>query len=141
MQGNNQETIPQIRHSIVMNAPIQKVWGAVSTSEGIAAWFMPNTLQPVLGSEFTITDQNFGTSDCKVIELDPPTLFSFTWGKDWTITFELHELDGKTEFTVIHAGWDAEKVTEFGMPHTMVRGIMDKGWESLVQKLAKFIEA
>jgi hypothetical protein len=31
MQRNNQGTLPNIRHTVILNAPIQKVWEAVST--------------------------------------------------------------------------------------------------------------
>jgi uncharacterized protein YndB with AHSA1/START domain len=48
----SQETLQDIRQTMVYNAPIQKVWDAVATSEGLAAWFMPNDLQPIEGHEF-----------------------------------------------------------------------------------------
>lgn len=97
--------LPDIRHTMVFQAPIQKVWEAVSTSEGLAAWFMPNDLQPMVGHEFHLNAGPFGMSPCKVIEVDPPHRLSFRWGKDWTVTFELKELNkGQTEFTLIHSG-------------------------------------
>ncbi|MBB5322950.1 uncharacterized protein YndB with AHSA1/START domain [Anoxybacillus tepidamans] len=37
-----QPTLPDIRQTVVFRALIQKVWQAVATSEGLAAWFMPN---------------------------------------------------------------------------------------------------
>ncbi|SFJ30452.1 SRPBCC family protein [Thermoflavimicrobium dichotomicum] len=142
MQGNNQDTLSAIRQTIVFNAPIQKVWEAVSTSEGLAAWFMPNDFQPVVGHEFHLNAGQFGMSPCKVTEVDPPNRLSFNWGKDWTITFELKELDGgKTEFTLIHSGWDANKVTEFGESHSVVRDRMNQGWTVLLKSLGKYVEA
>lgn len=45
---NTQGTLPDIRQTLVLNAPIQKVWDAVATSEGIAAWFMPNDFRAQL---------------------------------------------------------------------------------------------
>ncbi|NGQ95282.1 SRPBCC domain-containing protein [Brevibacillus sp. SYP-B805] len=140
MENNNHSTLPDIRRTLVMNAPIQKVWQAVATSEGIAAWFMPNDFQPVVGHEFHLNAGPFGMSPCKVTEIDPPHRLSFRWGKDWTITFELKELDGKTEFTLIHSGWDADKVTEFGEAHTIVRDRMDQGWSGIVNKLGSYVE-
>ncbi|KAF0993832.1 SRPBCC domain-containing protein [Geobacillus sp. TFV-3] len=135
-------TLPEIRKTIVLNAPIEKVWKAVTTSEGIATWWMPNTFEPILGHQFVLHAGPFGDSPCKVTELDPPNLLGFDWGKDWHLTFVLKALeDGKTEFTLIHSGWDAEKTTEFGQPHTVVRKIMDDGWENIVnQKLPAYIE-
>ncbi|MCV5062958.1 SRPBCC domain-containing protein, partial [Escherichia coli] len=37
-----QNTLNDIKQTIVFNASIQKVWSVVSTAEGIASWFMPN---------------------------------------------------------------------------------------------------
>lgn len=142
--GNDHQnnTLPDIRQTLVLNAPIAKVWAAVATSDGIAAWFMPNNFQPEVGFEFQLNSGPFGMSPCRVTELDPPHRLSFTWGKDWTLTFELREQDGdRTEFTLIHAGWDESKVTEFGQTHAMVRERMGQGWVGIVQALAKHVEA
>ncbi|WP_239626904.1 SRPBCC domain-containing protein [Paenibacillus sp. H1-7] len=133
-------TVPDIRQTVTLNAPIQKVWSAVATADGIGAWFMPNNFEPVLGYEFHLKAGPFGDSPCKVTELDPPTRLSFTWGKDWTLTFELTELEGKTEFTLIHSGWDIDKVTEFGETHQVVHERMSNGWIGIVQKLRTIIE-
>lgn len=134
--------LPHIRHTIVFQAPIQKVWKAVSTSEGLAAWFMPNDLQLVAGHEFHLNAGPFGMSPCKVIEVDPPHRLSFRWGKDWTVTFVLKEPNKQqTEFTLIHSGWDANQVTEFGESHTIVRDRMDQGWAKLCQSLGAYVEA
>ena len=141
MEKPHQEHLPDIRQTQVLNAPIAKVWDAVATSEGIAAWFMPNNFQPFVGCEFHLEAGPFGQSPCRVTELDPPNRLSFSWGKDWSLTFELVERDGGTEFTLIHSGWDADKVTEFGQPHTEVRGNMDHGWSGLMAKLRRFVEA
>ncbi|UOE74858.1 SRPBCC family protein [Parageobacillus thermoglucosidasius] len=133
--------LPQICHTIVFQAPIQKVWKAVSTSEGLAAWFMPNDLQLVVGYEFHVNAGPFGMSPCKVIEVEPPHRLSFRWGKDWTVTFVLKELNKQqTEFTLIHSGWEANKVTEFGESHTIVRNRMDQGWAKLCQSLGAYVE-
>ena len=45
------QTLTEIRKTIVLNASIDKVWKSVATSEGIAAWWMPNTFEPILGHE------------------------------------------------------------------------------------------
>lgn len=141
MSENHQETLPDIRQTLVLNAPIQKVWEAVSTSAGIEAWFMPNDFRPVLGQEFTLRSP-YGDSPCKVTELDPPNRLSFAWGKDWQVTFTLKDLEGKTEFTLVHSGWSAETKTEVGESHTVVRDRMEDGWGSAVlPRLRKYVEA
>ncbi|WP_050183600.1 SRPBCC family protein [Domibacillus robiginosus] len=137
------ETLPEIRKTVVLNAQIEKVWRAISTSEGIAAWWMPNTFKPIVGHEFILHTGRFGDSPCKVTELDPLNRVGFDWGKDWHLTFELKKLeDNKTEFILIHSGWDPEKVTEFGQSHSVIREIMDGGWEKIVKEmLLKNVEA
>lgn len=141
MTHDMQGTLPPIKRTMVFQAPILKVWEAVATSEGIAAWFMPNDFMPVEGHEFHLNAGQFGMSPCKVTEVDPPNRVSFNWGKDWTITFELKEQGDQTEFTLTHDGWSADKVTEFGAPHAPIRDNMNQGWEKLVQTLGKYVEA
>ncbi|RNB84049.1 SRPBCC domain-containing protein [Brevibacillus nitrificans] len=132
--------IPDIVHTLVLNAPIQKVWEAVSTAEGIAAWFMPNNFQAIEGHTFTIFSP-FGDSPCVVKELDPPHRLVFSWGKDWVATFSLKELGDKTEFTLIHSGWTAGTVTEMGDTHDVIRERMNQGWDSSVlPKLRAYVE-
>ncbi|SFS44284.1 SRPBCC family protein [Marininema halotolerans] len=140
MMEESKESLPEIRKSLLLNAPIQQVWEAVATAEGIAAWFMPNDFQPVMGYQFHLNAGPFGNSPCHVTELEPPHRLSFRWGKDWTITFLLEEQEAGTKFTLIHAGWNMDEVTEFGETHRVVRDRMDQGWDKLVKKLAEMVE-
>jgi uncharacterized protein YndB with AHSA1/START domain len=140
MDNNSQQTMPDIRLTNIFNAPIRKVWDAVATSEGLAAWFMPNDFEPVAGHEFHLNAGPFGMAPCKVTEIDPPNRISFQWTKDWTIMIELTDLEGKTECTLIHSGWDADKITEFGLSHTVIRENMANGWVGLQQKLGEYVE-
>lgn len=134
------DKLPEIRQTLIFDAPIEKVWNAVSTSEGIAAWFMPNDFEPVVGHEFHLEAGPYGKSPCKVTEFDPPNRLSFNWGKEWTLTFELNRVgEGQTEFTLVHGGWSAEGVTEFGEPHEVVRERMNGGWVGLVAKLGEYV--
>lgn len=140
--SNNQQTLQDISKTVVFNAPLEKVWKAVSTAEGIASWFMPNDLKAEMGYEFTFNAGQFGISKCKVTDLEPPYRLGFDWAKDWHLMFLLKDLgDGKTEFTLIHSGWDADKVTEFDQPHTAVRGHMDMGWDKNIDRLRANVEA
>lgn len=129
-----QENLPEIRKTVILNAPIEKVWKAISTAEGIAAWWMSNTFEPVLGKDFVLHAGPYGDSPCTVTELDAPNLVGFNWDKEWHLTMELRELeDRKTEFTLIHSGWTTDKLN--------VRETMNGGWEKIVkEKLPSYIE-
>ncbi|MFH0069582.1 SRPBCC domain-containing protein [Peribacillus sp. NPDC056705] len=139
----NQHTLQDIKKTVILEAPIQQVWDTVSTAEGIASWFMPNDFQPKVGHEFHMQSP-FGPSPCKVTELDAPHRLSFSWDTDgWFISFILKELDGKTEFTLIHGGWK-EPETILPRPNeksSVIRERMDHGWEQIVHaKLKKVVE-
>lgn len=56
------------------DASISRVWKALTTSEGLALWLMPNDFQPVVGAQFTFKagpqgDWN-GIVECRVTELE-----------------------------------------------------------------------
>ncbi|GGH72014.1 hypothetical protein GCM10008014_57970 [Paenibacillus silvae] len=131
--------LPDIKEELSLTASVEKVWPKVSTAEGLGSWFMPSNLEPVEGYEFTLEAGPFGQSPCVVVEVHPLRKLAFRWGKDWTLTFELAEKDGGTHFTLIHSGWDADKLTEFGQAHAIIRERMAQGWAGLVQKLAQVV--
>ncbi|MEK3853729.1 SRPBCC family protein [Cytobacillus sp. FSL H8-0458] len=136
------ETLQDIKQTVILNAPIEKVWKKVSTSEGIEAWFMPNDFKAELGYEFHIQSP-FGPSPCKVTELDQPNRLSFEWDKDgWFVSFILKDLDGKTEFTLIHGGWKQsdELVEKAQAESAVIRERMSHGWTGILSKLSKAVE-
>lgn len=132
---NTQNGLPEIRKTIVLNASIEKVWKAVATSEGLAAWWMANTFEPSIGKDFVLHAGPYGDSPCTVTELEPPYRVGFDWDKGWHLTFELKELgEHQTEFTLIHSGWTAEQEAN--------RVTMNGGWENIVNnKLPAYVEA
>lgn len=136
--------VKDIEQTAVLHASIQKVWDAVSTSDGISAWFMPNDFEPVVGHEFHIQSP-FGPSPCKVLEIDEPYKLSFSWDTDgWVVTFLLKDLGDKTEFTVVHAGWKEadDMISKAGEKTSVVRDRMNNGWAGLVNdRLRKVVEA
>lgn len=138
---SNDGNFAEVRKNLVIHAPIDKVWEYVATAEGIAAWFMPNDMEPIEGKEFILQAGPWGNSTCKVTGVNPPNRLSFEWGKDWLITFELKAKENETELTLIHAGWKEGEQTEFGESHSEVRSRMSYGWDGLVLKLKNVVEA
>lgn len=134
--------LPEIRKTVIINASINKVWKTVSTSEEIARWWMPNTLEATMGKEFVLRDEKFGDSVCRVTELDPPNLLGFDWDETWHLTFKLRSLgETRTEFTLIHSGWPEGEKNRVGIAYSVVREIMNDGWEKTVLvRLAKYLD-
>ncbi|PDY48012.1 SRPBCC family protein [Bacillus pseudomycoides] len=138
-----QNTLQDIKQTVIFEAPIQKVWNAVSTSEGIASWFMPNDFEPKVGHEFHVQSP-FGPSPCKVLEIDEPHRLSFSWDTDgWVVSFVLKDLGDKTEFTLIHGGWkQADTILpKANEKSSVIRDRMAGGWVAIVnEKLKKVVE-
>lgn len=141
MKNEKGNLLPEIIKTVILNAPIEKVWKAVSTSEGIEEWWMPNNIKAVTSTEFVLHTGQFGDSPCRVTEVEPPFKIAFDWDQDWHIIFQLKKLDEeRTEFTLIHSGWDPDKRSRFGQPYSDVRSIMDDGWERIVkEKLPEYV--
>ncbi|WP_018923998.1 SRPBCC family protein [Salsuginibacillus kocurii] len=135
-----------IQKQLVLNADIHKVWETVATAEGIASWFMPNDFSREQGAEFTL-ESPFGPTPCKVLTLNPPHELTFSWNDNgWEVSFLLKELNGKTEFTLIHSGWGAAEDIVPGpgpdQTNEEIRNRMDNGWDSIVyEDLRKVVEA
>jgi uncharacterized protein YndB with AHSA1/START domain len=97
-----------------------------------------------IGHEFTLHTP-FGPVPCKVLEVDPPNRLSFAWDEfGWRLSFELKEIDGKTQFTLIHSGWGEPDEVNPRVPEkqSVIRDRMNHGWENIVnEKLCKVVEA
>jgi uncharacterized protein YndB with AHSA1/START domain len=139
METTNQNTLQEIKQTIVLEAPIQKVWETVSTSEAIASWFMPNNFELKVGHEFHLQSP-FGPSPCKVLEIDEPHRLSFSWDTEgWIVTFSLKELGDKTEFTLTHGGWKKpdDLIQKANQKSSIIRDTMNNGWEKIVHERLK----
>lgn len=137
MNTNQQKVVPDIRKTVIIEATPEKVWETVATAEGIASWFMPNDFQAEVGHEFHLQSP-FGPSPCTVIELDAPNRLAFTWDTEgWIVSFQLKELDGKTEFTLIHSGWKEPDaiLPKANDKSSIIRDRMDQGWTGIVERL------
>lgn len=89
-----------IRHTLLIGATAESVFKAISTSEGVSAWWTPNSISiPIVGE---ITNFPFGNGYVKKMEIQALEPGSFLkWqcvegDREWigtTITFKLHNRD------------------------------------------------
>jgi uncharacterized protein YndB with AHSA1/START domain len=101
-----------IYHRLLIGAPAEKVYEALTTQEGLSGWWSPETkAKPEVGSiaRFAFGAEYF--KEMKIEELKP--LRSVKWlclkgYTDWvgtTITFELEPHDRGTVLFFHHDGW------------------------------------
>lgn len=140
--GDPGRSLPDIRHTLVLAAPVDRVWNAVATAQGMSAWLMPNDLQPGLGSTFHLQTP-FGPVPCRITAFDPPYRLAFTWGSDWHVTITLEPAGSATRLTLVHSGWKAGHVApESGEPHEVIRERMDRGWATgVLPRLRALVES
>ncbi len=114
---------------------IKQVWKALTESEKIAEWLMPNDFQPRVGHRFTFTSlpQHMwsGTVYCEVVEVDPPSRLAYTWQggnlPTTLVTFTLKSVPTGTELKLVHSGFASG-----GKASATIRDILGSGWRSKV---------
>ncbi|WBB67507.1 SRPBCC domain-containing protein [Micromonospora sp. WMMD812] len=116
--------------------PPAKVWRALTDSDLLARWLMPNDFVPAVGHRFTFrTDprpaQDFdGIVHCEVLDLDPPRRLSWAWrgGRlDTVVTWTLAAEGRGTRLFLEHAGFDPDDPLQ-----RRTRDLLGGGWRSHV---------
>ena len=114
--------------------PPERVWAALTSSEALAAWLMPNDFAPVKGHRFTFRTKPApgfdGIVHCEVLELDPPRRMVWSWAGgplDTTVTFTLEPAGDGTRLRLQHEGFG-------GLAAQLVRRIMSNGWPRILRR-------
>lgn len=127
-------TNDRIVHEIVYPHPIWNVWQALTTSEALAQWLMPNDFVPQMGHHFTFrVGQQEGWSgvmECQVVALDAPHRLAFTQRGDpqmptTLVVFTLEQVGQHTRLRLEHSGFAAG-----GAAGEQLRDLLDSGWGS-----------
>jgi uncharacterized protein YndB with AHSA1/START domain len=93
--------------------PVSRVWEALTSSEALAAWLMPNDFKPVVGHRFTLRSRPApgfdGIVRCVVLEVEPPRRMVWSWAGgniDTTVTWTLDQTpDGGTRLRMHQVGF------------------------------------
>ncbi len=114
------EPAPEIKHSVFIRAPREKVWSALTTPQGLDGWWGTRgseiDLRP--GGKMTLRWREWGAErdtnfdgDCVVLEVVPPKRFVFKWGDPTetmtTVEFDIEERDGGILLRVWEHGFAA----------------------------------
>jgi uncharacterized protein YndB with AHSA1/START domain len=138
-----------ITESVVVKAPIEKVWAAWTTSAGIRTFFAPDAnVEARVGGPFAIYINPLaapgmtGADDMVFLALQSPTMLSFTWNapphlpevrKQRTyVTIRLApQGDGETLVTLYHGGWGT------GGEWDQAYAYFGKAWPNVLKNLQK----
>jgi uncharacterized protein YndB with AHSA1/START domain len=137
----------RIERSMELGHPPAKVWAAITTPEGLSAWFGDKaTIDLRSGGAAEMTFRSGLTVDMRVERVEEPTVFGFTWRLP-----DLPEDDPRrtyVEFTLEADGAGTRlRVVETGfaqLPDDSRRNTYDshaEGWASELGELAGYLGA
>ena len=137
----------RIERTIEIPHPPAKVWAALTTADGLSAWFGQDAridLRP--GGSASMKWDSGHTADMRVERVEEPTVFSFTWHinglpeedpRRTYVEFTLEPAGAGTRLTVVESGFaqlpeDAYRTAYHGNT---------QGWASELGELADYLDA
>ena len=128
----------------------EKVWRALTTSELIGRWLMPNDFKPIVGHRFTFKTQPMGGWDgvvhCEVLEVEPNRRLVYSWKGgsddnpkygsklDSIVTWTLSPEKGGTRLRLVHAGFRSPG-------NDFAYDAMKSGWGHIMARIGEIITA
>jgi uncharacterized protein YndB with AHSA1/START domain len=133
----------------VVNAPIEEVWKAWTTTEGVKSFFAPDAnVEARSGGPFEIYMNPYapaglkGADDMRFLALQKPTMLTFTWNapphqpeiraQRTMVIVRLRAVDEKrTEVTLRQVGWGE------GEKWDATYAYFDRAWGNVIANLQK----
>ena len=151
MTDNTQSVIdPEaftVRRTITINAPVEKVWAAITEPEHLVKWF-PEKAElgsAGVGSTGSFTWADHGTFPVSIEQIDPLRSITYRWSNvseepldpahSTVFTFTLEPSDGATSLTVLETGFDT-----LPDPTTALESNRG-GWNSELDELVAYLES
>lgn len=139
----------RIEREVMIAAPIERVWAAITRPEHVGAWFgdagAEIDLRP--GGAMTITWREHGTSHAIVERVEAPRVFAYRWaqpahqavreGNSTLVEFTLAPADGGTRLRVAESGFGALELS----PDEQARYAAGntEGWRMEIDELIEYV--
>ena len=131
----------RIEKSVELNAPVERVWQALTNHDEFGTWFKVKLDQPfAVGGEptghITYPGYEHVAWKAEIVEMDEPRLFSFRW--PWTLVeFRLEPSGTGTRLTVIESGFDALPANRRAENHRL----NEQGWTEQMGNIKAHVES
>jgi uncharacterized protein YndB with AHSA1/START domain len=134
-----------IERTVRIERPVEDVWAAITTPEGLASWFGQSAeIDLRVGGAATLTWDGGHQANLRIERIEEPTVFGYTWG-----IYGLPEGDARrtyVEFTLVpDAGGTALTVVESGFAqlapaeHDTAYNGNTGGWKSELDELVAYL--
>jgi uncharacterized protein YndB with AHSA1/START domain len=138
----------RIERTMELAHPPERVWAALTTAEGLAAWFGDEAaidLRPGGAARMRWHEEGF-TAEMRVERVEEPTVFGFTWPiyglpeedpRRTYVEFTLEPAGAGTRLTVVESGFAQ-------LPEDAYRAAYDgntEGWAKELGELAAYLDA
>jgi uncharacterized protein YndB with AHSA1/START domain len=137
----------RIERTVDIAHPPAKVWAALTTAEGLSAWFgQEANIDLRLGGSARMKWDSGHTAEMRVERVEEPTVFGFTWHifglpeddpRRTYVEFTLEPAGAGTRLTVVESGF--AQLTE-DVYRTAYDG-NTKGWASELAELVDYLDA
>ena len=137
----------RIERVVELKQPREKVWAALTTAEGLAAWFgQKATIDLRPGGAASMSWDSGDTANMRVERVEEPSVFGFTWhiyGLPETdprrtyVEFTLEPQGDGTKLTVVESGFAQ-------LPDDAHQAAFDgntNGWASELGELVAYLDA
>ena len=95
--------------------PAERIWRALTQPHLMEEWLMKNNFKPIVGEGFTLRG-DWGSVDCKVLEIEPNKALSYTWdamGLESVVTWTLTATASGTHLRMEQSGFSADQEQAF----------------------------
>jgi uncharacterized protein YndB with AHSA1/START domain len=137
----------RIERTVEVAHPPERVWAALTTAEGLSAWFGNEaTIELRPGGQARMRWDNGHTAQMRVERVEEPTTFGFTWHifglpegdpRRTYVEFTLERVGTGTRLTVVESGFaqlpDAD--------HAKAYDGNTSGWASELGELVDYLDA
>jgi uncharacterized protein YndB with AHSA1/START domain len=146
----HERNAPRIERSVEIEAPPERVWGAVTQARHLGNWFgdAGAEVELVPGGRLVLHWTEHGTALGEVLEVDPPRLFAFRWslvpdqgprpGNQTFVRFTLEPLGpSRTRLTVVETGFETLDGSEAERNRHLDAN--RSGWRAELSELAAYL--
>lgn len=136
----------RIERSVRIDRPLERVWTAITTAEGLGTWFGHSAEVDLrVGGVARLTWDSGDSALLRIERLEPQTIFGYTWGinglsdddpRRTYVEFTLAADDSGTTVTVVETGFaqlDPDAYRKAFASNT-------DGWEAELEELVAYLQ-